>query len=351
MNRLPLTCFSLCIALAGAAHAAPVITQATGTVSEGNILTIAGSGFGSKPSASPLVFDNFEAGTVGAKVLTSKATVGQWQNGAGYDVPVYSSEQKHAGSKSVKLVARPNGAYSLSLNQNGSFPVVYMDWRVRLHYLDRPSRSWKPWRLYGNNDKLQANANLQCGASGMSIIHEGGDGGYWWDDMPFGQDKWQHYQVILRASSAPGVADGVVKQYIDGKLVSDHRNVVTRTTSAHWENIRVGHYWATDGVPECAGNSGADIFIDNIYIDTTWARVELGNASTYSASTKREIQIPVSWGANSIQLKVNAGSFTPGSQAYLYVTDADGVVNATGYPVTIGGTSVVPLPPSNVIVQ
>lgn len=343
--------------LSSYAYGAPVVSTTSGTFSDNGSVTITGSGFGTKAAANPLVYDNFDAGTSGAKVLTNKATVGQWQNGAGYDVGVYTTEQTHAGGKSVKL-STAGGVYNMSLNQNGSFSTVYMDWWVRVNYSSGKSRNWKPWRLYGANDTMQANAVIMCNGSGMST-EPGSGNSFWWDAMSYGQGTWQHYQVILKASSAAGRADGVVKQYIDGVLTSNHTGVVTRTTSANWDQIRVGHYWAMDGVSECAANSGANIYIDSLYIDTSWARVELGNSATYAASTKREIQIPTSWADGKISVNLNAGSFASGTTAYVYVTDASGNVNSVGYPVKIGSsgsssgtdTTTAPTAPTGLTVQ
>jgi hypothetical protein len=328
------------LGVGASAQAAPVISSTSGEFSTNGTVVISGTSFGTKPTAAPLVFDNFEVGNPGAKVLTAKATVGQWDTGAGYDNGAYSNAQKYAGAQSVKLSTEGRAYYNLSMCKNGTFPTVYLDWRVRLHYYDKVSRNWKPWRVYGNNDTLQANSLLMCTSSLMSVQNGGNGGGTWWDSFgAFPQDKWQHYQVILKASSAPNATDGVVMQYIDGQLVSNHTGVNTRAMAAHWDQIRIGHYWAYDGVDECPSNAGADIYLDDVYVDTTWARVELGNAATYAGSTRREVQIPKAWSGTSIQFAVNTGTLQQGATAYLYVTDAAGAVNASGFPVTIGGSA------------
>jgi hypothetical protein len=355
LKRILLT-LATALVLPVASYATPVVSQASGTFSEKGAVKITGASFGSKSAASPMIWDNFEAGATGQQVMTSNAVIGQWQTGAGYDHPAYSTEQAHAGSKSAKMSAT-GGVYNLSLDQNGSYPVLYMDWYVRLHYYDLPSRNWKPWRVYGDNDAMQANAVIMCDSSGMSIENEAGGGGFWWDNMGFGQNTWQHYQVLLKESSSPGTADGKVVEYINGKLISNHSGVITRTNSAHWEQIRIGHFWASDAVDNCPANSGADIFVDSIYLDTSWAHVEIGNNSTYAASDHREIQVPTSWSDNSIQVTMNQGTFAAGSTAYVYVIDSSGNVNAAGMPIKIGGTSstttttTVPNPPTNVTVN
>jgi hypothetical protein len=86
---------------------------------------------------------------------------------------------------------------------------------------------------------------------------------------------------------------------------------------------------------------GAHIYIDDVYFArgaAARARVEIGNASTYSASTNLSLLTPSLWTANSIQATVRKGSFADGTRAYLYVIDAQGNVNAQGYPVRLGST-------------
>ncbi|OGF43089.1 hypothetical protein A2303_04140 [Candidatus Falkowbacteria bacterium RIFOXYB2_FULL_47_14] len=107
------------------------------------------------------------------------------------------------------------------------------------------------------------------------------------------------------------------------------------------DQIRIGHYFDVSDRDGCNPSDTSVVYTDNVYIDTTWARVELGNASTYAASTHREIQIPSAWSANSITATVNPGSFTSGQAVYLFVIDANG--NASnGYPVTIGSGGTTP---------
>jgi hypothetical protein len=76
-----------------------------------------------------------------------------------------------------------------------------------------------------------------------------------------------------------------------------------------------------------------------VYLDTSWARVEIGNAATYGACTHREIQIPTAWAATSITATVNRGSFGASDAAYLYVIPSTGYgdVNTAGKAITFGG--------------
>lgn len=77
-------------------------------------------------------------------------------------------------------------------------------------------------------------------------------------------------------------------------------------------------------------------WMDDIYVDNTFARVVIGNASTFAASSQREIQLPETWSNSAVTFKVNAGAFQVNQQLYLYVVDSTGAVNTNGYPVKIG---------------
>jgi hypothetical protein len=88
-----------------------------------------------------------------------------------------------------------------------------------------------------------------------------------------------------------------------------------------------------------------DVYFDDIYIDGTVSRVELGNSGDYSLCDHVEMQVPTTWAATEITVNVNTGSFADQDAAYLFVVDADGNVS-NGYPVVINATSggIVPTP-------
>jgi len=77
--------------------------------------------------------------------------------------------------------------------------------------------------------------------------------------------------------------------------------------------------------------------VDDVYIDRTRARVEIGNASSWETCTRREIQLPTAWSATSVTIDVNAGRFVADDEAWVYVVNAAGEYNYYGVPVTIGG--------------
>jgi hypothetical protein len=94
-------------------------------------------------------------------------------------------------------------------------------------------------------------------------------------------------------------------------------------------------------------------WMDDIYVDSSFARVLIGNASTYAASTAFEMQEPVAWSDDSISINVYQGAIKDGAAGYVYVVDANGVVSngGGGVKVTFGEAVVAPNPPEQVTAE
>ncbi len=177
-----------------------------------------------------------------------------------------------------------------------------------------------------------------------------------WNDIPAGPASWGRVTSVEEGEwpdlflaystsscyhcSDPACVDvcpakAILKREEDGIVVVDRLGSWnTRTADAqHYYSLWLGNYLGHDAAAPCVESGDAYTYWDNAYIDTSWAHVELGNAATYAASTLREIQVPTAWSPVSIQVTVNGGSLATADQAVVYVTDANGVVNATGFPV------------------
>jgi hypothetical protein len=243
-------------------------------------------------------------------------------------------------------------AYNASLAKNMTFTRLYMDYWMVVDYVDIKSRNFKPWRLYGDGDNYQLTYAWMCNANALGRVQANTNLALAsWGGPQYSNGTWLHIQLVYNESS-PGLANGTVRHFINSQVAGlDSGAVVTETAAAHFEQIRIGHYWDQPSDTVCPANGGALIYVDDVYIDTSWARVELGNASTYAASTHREIQVATTWADGSVSVTFNPGSFASGSTAYLFVTDANSVTSP-GIPVKIGNTSVqAPASPTNVAVQ
>ena len=113
------------------------------------------------------------------------------------------------------------------------------------------------------------------------------------------------------------------------------------------DQVWIGNFFSTNGAVGASTDGYLDIYHSEVYIDTTQARVEIGDAEIWNDCVHREILLPTGWSATSITATLNDGlngettagrQFVAGELAYIYVIHRNGDVNAEGYPVTIGGT-------------
>jgi len=176
----------------------------------------------------------------------------------------------------------------------------------------------------------------------------------------FDMDVWIRVEYYIVESSMNGADDGIVKMYIQygeghtfTKIIDESTETNINGGTKHFQSVVFDAYARTYGT-----------FItndyDDIYIDNTQARVEIGNNSVWANCTHREIQVPIAWSNNSIQFTVNKGSFNSGESAYVFVVDENGSTS-TGYPIVFGESqeeavapivdTVSPSPPSGVSVQ
>jgi hypothetical protein len=90
-----------------------------------------------------------------------------------------------------------------------------------------------------------------------------------------------------------------------------------------------------------AWSSSNNAWLDDLYIDNTWQRVIVGDASTYANSRKFGFIIPTSWSDTSINgtLQIHSNDFPAQTTAYAYVFDTANAPNATGKSFVIGGTA------------
>lgn len=334
------------------ALAAPSINSISGTISNSQSIIISGDAFGSKSPAAPLIWDTFENGSEGALIQNVSAVNGEWGSGSGSDNVFYTNTMGYGGSAKAAMHPFNSSKYNSSLSKNGTFSVLYIDFKRYYPSANGNPSNYKPYRMYGGSDTMELYKGYGCGYQVHTVLDSGYNNTNW-ASQQISNDKWQHYQLIYKAS-APKVADGTIISLIDGVTNGQNNNAIqTRSVSTHLDQIRIGHYFDTGSRDGCSPASNSVLYTDNVYIDTTWSRVEIGNAATYAASTHREVQIPFAWSTSSVSVTVNTGSFTAGETAYLYVFDSTGAVNSAGYAVKIGNSGStpvsVPAPVLNVI--
>ncbi len=338
------------LGLVAPAARAQSISGVSGTFSHGNSVVLSGSAFGTKATAAPIKWEDFEGHTPNTALSTSDG----WDSvdGWSYDTndhtskPIYSGLATHAGQ--LGMVSRfINGTGNSSVLKRGDYSTgFYLDAWYQYVPATPASRNNKIFMLYGSGASempqtaLTGFCDLNAGMvtpTYASPSGAGNDGGYPGLRQADLLGSLKHLQIWVSPSTPAGADNGYVRILINGQLKESNNLTTVMPGVGYWNQARIGYYVAHDAVDGCVAAGDAYTYWDNVYIDNTQARVELGNAATYSACTLREIQIPTSWSASQVTVTMNQGTFSSGQNAYLYVVTANGAVSP-GYQVTLGGT-------------
>lgn len=309
------------------------ITRVEGTLVDGGTLTISGVAFGTKSVAAPVVWETFEDGQDGSQVG------GQWDLNFMTIPPRYSSV--HARDGLAAQFAFPEEQYRCSIShyQPNTFREIYIDGWYLYDAATPPSRNHKLFRLHtGWYAEPNLYLNVYC-AGGAHLsqdliptdsVHS--DKWFSWDWHNTVR-TWVHIQGFFRASDGD-TPNGQIVMWIDGVRWVDIPAAVTQPPggTADWDLASFGNFLGHSADTACAASPGTSYtYWDDLYIDYTQARVELGNNINYALCTHREVQLPTQWGSESIGCRINMGSFSAQEAIYAFVVTSTGAVSA-GFP-------------------
>ncbi len=92
-----------------------------------------------------------------------------------------------------------------------------------------------------------------------------------------------------------------------------------------------------------------NMYISEIYMDKSVQRAVIGNAAHYSDLNHYELQRPVTWTDDSLELVVNLGALDLTQDIYLYIFDENGIPNESGISLCSGADC--PSPPKSIQLQ
>ncbi len=346
----------------GGTPGTPAISGVSGTISNGQSISIAGSSFGSKSHAGPMLWDDFDSGANGSAVAGPSggtqplihqgnlASYSQWVRGGGGAISSLSilfnnSTPKANSSLHARATFSGSSYWGLDLivpyDQFTTGNELYFSFYYRLTRTGASfPRQTKAWIAYtATADRAYFSTAFDNCESGGFRMHrtEGGflDQGFSLEGKNI-SGEWVRFETYLK-QSAPGVSNGTWQQLAyrptlgtPVRLTTNLNNAQMRATSQDWIDWTFGgSYWSM-----CSSSDTGTIDIDDFYMDSTRARVEVCNAPTFSASTSCELQVPTAWSDTSVTATLKRGYLNAGP-AYVYVINASGNVNAAGHAVTI----------------
>lgn len=350
---LPLAVFGLIItmgaALPGLALAQVTVQGLVGEMAQDATVTITGSGFGVKSPAAPLKYDSFQNGEPGETLQGGSPSWNLWagiqpEGNAQAYYPKYSDAQpRFLGDVAARQWFGPtphgyNSNCTIGLT-NLSIGQLYVSgwiWNVRppsgpetgsrnikvwqncVGTWGAPTTRWDCYPMYNENS-----GHIYTEICGTDVASN-----VWGAGVP-SSNTW-HRLEIWHDRGAPG-RDEVMTVLENNQLVREFSNA--------YSGCDQNRLYLMSYHDQYEGN-GAEMewFWGEIYVDNTQARVEIGDNQSLSACTRKEIQIPETWDAGTITIRVNKGAYQPGENLYLFVVDADGNVNDPGFPLVMGGS-------------
>jgi len=322
----------------GYAMAAPqIISVSDTTPSDGQTITISGSGFGIKSPVEPLKWDRFESGSPGDVVSGWSHTSSRGRD------PAYSDEYSYQGSQSLFIdFTGGQGMSGAYLRSSEGWNTLYMTFQMYYYHNGDPSGNFKIGRFTADEpDEYHGNPKigLTYDCNGWPWHYNAGDDLLepYWCYKSIGSDEWHRWEQGSVLSDVD-LANGMAFASVDGDFCSFDRDIVTLHNSYDYPAYRTAvlpHYCSHEA--RCSDDrAGGDywVYVDDAYIDDTIMRVEIGNAPVFEDCTIREIQIPKNtWNNNNIEIEVNTGRLS--GAAYLFVIDKEGYASQ-GYPIQLG---------------
>jgi hypothetical protein len=318
--------------------AAQTIANVSGTIRQGESITISGSAFGTKPTAAPLKFDDFQTVAMGADIITSKAKGPAWMVRGWRNVhdPIASASRLRPGTPYTRnmmshwTAPHPESSSSIALLDQ-AITTLYLDAWIFNDYTSGVKsgspENVKHVRLHAGDISAPNLGFTDVGPRGETFYEVAGDAlardyslsGYATAREMYG--AWVHVQWMFDVGSGRGACNGKVRMYINGALRRSANDAcLTGNANSSYPQLFIGNYVRTD-------DYRGDVYSwwDTLYVDTSWARVELSNNANYGKATHREIQMPSAWSPTSVTATVNRGSFSANESVYVHVctsTDA-----------------------------
>jgi len=364
---LILTTLLLSLAVVGAAPQINLDDNPTTLVDLGSY-TIQGSDFGFKESGPPARWEDFDDGE-----LNTTFNEPDWY--MEYDVdtycyPHYSEQQMRDGTYSIAFCQEhtdgKTGFQDMntgSLDSGGRIffstyiyvptsPAYVDEYKSKMWYVHSgEGDGWTQYPQIQVHDYFTGSGvtyrERSCDISSGTLYNcdyvesiPGNDPGRCRDWFGgYAHDEWVRIQVEFDSGDYD-TWNGLYRHYINNVISQDFPAFEPDpfkflcNDDPQIDNVMFGYWWGRD---DGYTDTKTIAFYDDIYVDTTWARIEICDKSTYDDYPIHcEIQIPSEWSESSISFEANKGIHNIGEELHLFVIDEDGVSSENGYPIQFG---------------
>jgi len=326
------------------AFCAPLVSGVSGTVFDGQDITVTGENFG---VTGPTVhfFDNFENGIAGNTINTgpASAVTGQWAS-LNTVPPVYSTRTAVSGMQAFEVTSQEgvegqtNGVIALPdatetfiswwcyvpVNSPWSGEDTQLNWKIM----------WLMRYNSADNDlyfaQLIDSSTYVMGGNNSPLAYPDTEP---WKSSHMKKGQWHRYWWWIRDGYSN---DGFIKIWeLTDNGVAQVKNVANKTTLFP---LAVRKILCVNGYTrEQTGIQSTQLF-DDVYVSIgscAQARCELGNTAAYQNCTNITVATVNTWSDKKIVATVRQGAFEEGESVYLFVVDSEGNYSSGYGPLNI----------------
>lgn len=334
---------------AGGGSGSPAISSVSGTFTGGQTITVSGSGFGIKATPAPAIYEDWSGATNGQLV---SAFDPDWTAYAGGvegalitntdsvegGVCAQNTTLRDGFDTNHKSITPTDTMFASAFMKIKGAREAVSSYAIIKHHRVTSSTSAGGGGVYngaGVHCLSSQNPSTTGGGSGAQVFITPDDGPSMskaelgdvnlYVNVPY--DVWVRidYSVVL---STPGEANGYFQVESVSNETETYTNIINRSTgfSHQMDTLIMGLMHAN--------HTGGDFELlqDLIYVDNTFARVEIGNNTDYKLCTYRRLLPPTAWASDQIQATVP--HTVPSGNYYVFVTTGDRT-QSTGYEVVI----------------
>ncbi len=341
--------FGLILFFSSAAYATPEIetVNSADSLAHGQSFVISGTGFGLKDPATPMfwdtidnqeAYDGWSDGEV-VPVLAGGCEDCPWRDNipdSWGDEPRFSTDDPRASHPHYRVIGkgflRSQDDFSIA---NDLIANYWM--RVDATPGYNGQGNFKFNRLYVDDNGFSSYGGCTCQTSlcGCTVSEDLSTETQW---VSWGGDVsyvWHHIEITADdRDGGYASGNGEFSFYVDNDRIF------------HFDNVYAGyplkyfHVLGFDSLDDWRDHF-SDTTMDwgEIYIDNTLAKIAIGDAPNWTSVSHWEIQIPEAWSSTEARFRANQGSFSREESYYLYVFDAEGVMNEEGFPVVFSSAS------------